>query len=341
MKKLLSLTFLSMFIMALIVSCGKDKPSPVPIEGYDTYTDAVMEFSIQYPKNWDIKRFPGDRVTIVSSKVANSRFKSFDPEGEPGAKIDFVTFTLKDQMTLDTVVAKKQFLPEVYSSPEKIMLDGVEAIKQKYQFPLADGLFEGEIYFATADGKVVSVITFETFADNFATYKNDFDKILKSVKLAKFPSATADTVKEIIELPLPSEKLVPTKGQGFTIQIPENFDSKNPSVGGTIKSYQYIGERRADCDIRVDIIDASKQKDLTKIVDQNKSRHKNAEPQSTSFAGLKAYVFNYTPIANVNSRVYYTLKGDKLYRVTMNWSNEEANAYKPIFEKVLNSFKMD
>jgi hypothetical protein len=329
------------FLIALILtmfSCG-EKKQIVEIKELATYEDPIMGFAIKYPVNWEIQKYPGDRFLAFTTKTVIKRFRTFEPEGEAGAKIELLVIKLPEGQTIDSVMAKKQFTPETYSSPTKVVIDGVEAYKQTYQFPLGDGVFQGEIYYAQKDSQVVTVISFEAFGSTFDNYKSGFEQILNSVKLAHSPIVAQDTVKKVVELPPPSSNLIEYKGEGFVIKIPDNFDVRNPKVGGALKSYQYIGERRLDCDIRVDIFDASKQNKLEKIVEDNKAKHNNAQPVATTLGGEKAYYFEYSPIKNVKSRVYYVIHNNKLYRVTLNWYTGEEQLYKPIFEKSVGSFR--
>lgn len=330
------------FIIALtlffLYSCG-EKKQIVEIKELATYEDPILGFSIKYPTNWEIQKYPGDRFLAFTTRTVIKRFRTFEPEGESGAKIELLAVKLAEGQTLDSVMQKKQFTPETYSAPVKITIDGVEAYKQTYEFPLGDGIFQGEIYYAQKDPQVVTIISFEAFGGTFENYKSSFEQILSSVKLAYIPQLTRDTVKKVVEAPPPSSNLVEYKGEGFTIKIPDNFDVRNPKVGGALKSYQYIGERRLDCDIRIDIFDASKQNKLEKIVEDNKSKHKNTEPKKTEISGENAYFFEYNPIQNVKSRVYYVIHNNKLYRITMNWFVGEEVLYKPIFEKSISSFR--
>lgn len=337
MKSSFLYVFLLLFIF-LFIKCGEQKQI-VEIKELAIYDDPILGFSIKYPVNWEIKKYPGDRFLAFTTKTVIKRFSTFDPSGESGAKIELLAIKLPEGQTIDSVIAKKQFTPETYSAPSKVVIDGVEAIKQTYQFPLGDGLFQGEIYYAQKDSQVVTVISFEAFGGTFEKYKPGFEQILNSVKLAYVPKVEADTIKKIVEAPPPSQNLVEYKGEGFSIRIPDNFDVRNPKVGGALKSYQYIGERRLDCDIRVEIFDASKQTKLEKIVEDNKAKHQNSEPKETSIGGKKAYYFEYSPIRNVKSRVYYSIHNNKLYRITINWFTGEEQLYKPVFEKSIASFR--
>lgn len=336
--KRLSISFFLIGLFVFIYGCG-EKKQIVEVKELISYTDPSMGFSIKYPSNWEVQKYPGDRFLAFTSKTIIKRFRTFDVEGEQGAKIELLVVKLPAGQTIDSVMAKKQFTPETYSKPTKVRIDGVDAFRQTYEFPLLDGKFQGEIYFAQKDSQVVTVISFEAFGETFEYYKPAFEQIINSVTLASMPKQQADTIKKVVEAPPPSENLIPYSGDGFSIKISDNFDVRNPQVGGALKSYQYIGERRLDCDIRIDIFDASKQKNLDKIAQDNKAKHKNVEPKATTLGGVKAYLFEYSPVANVKSKVYYAIHKDKLYRVTVNWFAGEEQSYKPIFDKSIASFK--
>ncbi len=330
--------FFLLFSLFILFACG-EKKQIVEIKELAVYKDPVMNFEIKYPVNWEIQRYPGDRFLAFTTKTAIKRFRTFDPEGETGAKIELLVVKLQGEQTIDSVMAIKQFTPETYSPPQKVTIDGVEGYNQSYEFPLGDGKFQGEIYYAQKDSQVVTVISFEAFGETFSNYKPAFDEIINSVKLAYMPQQQVDTIRKIIEAPPPSQNLVSYKGEGFVISIPDNFDTRNPKVGAAIRSYQFIGERRLDSDIRIDIFDASKQKNLEKIVQDNKSKHGDVNPRETTIGGQKAYVFEYSPVPKVKSKVYYTIHNDKLFRVTVNWFTGEEQNYKPVFDKVIASFK--
>jgi len=338
MKKHFSL-ILSLILMVVFVSgCGEGKKT-VEIKSLQEYKDNILYFSLKYPSNWDVQKSPGDRFIAITNKLAMKRFRSYDTEGEACAKIEVQVIKLSGDITIDSIMSKKLFMDEIYTAPKEIMLDGVKAKMQSYSFPLNDGIFQGEIYYAQKDADIVTIVSFEAFCGTFDIYKEKFAEILKTVQLGRMPVQKSDTIRQVVEAPGPSEKLVNYKGDGFTINISDNFDVKNPKAGGVIKSYQFIGERRADCDIRIDIIDASKQKSVEEIADQNKSAHGKSNPVTASLGGEKAMVFNFSPVSGVGSRVYYVVKGTRCYRVTMNWYKGEEQMFKPIFEKSINSIK--
>lgn len=337
MKRLFIFIVSAIVFSFLLSSCGKKK-NVVEISGLSTYTDAGAGFVIQYPTNWTSTNTIGERFVSFTSKESIRRFKSFDPEGIAAAKIDIQAVKLKEGQTLDTIMNLKQFEQNIYSKPVEVTIDGVKAMKQTYEFPLTDGKFQGEIYYAMKDQNYVTVISFETFADLFDTYKDKFAEILKSVKLAQKTVAKSDTVKKEVQADPPSSKLTNYKGDGFTMQVPDNFDVKNPK-SNAIKSYKFEGMRRGDCYILIDVFDASKQNKLDKIVADNKPKY-NTEPKATNISGQKAYVFEYAASAQIQRRVFFAVNGNKLFRITVDYNKtEDADLFKPVFDKSIATFK--
>jgi hypothetical protein len=318
-------------------SCGGKKKNIPDIKVLKEYKDPILGFGFKYPDNWYTLKSEGVNFACISSQEAANRFETLD-EGPTGVKVIISAIQLKEGLTFDSLV-KMQKYQVPYSQPQTVKLDGVDCIKKSYSFDLSDGKFEGEIIYGMKDPKVATIITIESFGGIFKDYQKNFDEILSTVKLAQMQQMKVDTVKKIEEQPLPSQNLAEVKGENlFSIKIPDNFDSKRIKVPNSLLAYLYSGTRRADSDINIVIFDASKQKNLDKIANDNKALMGNSNPTATSIAGQKAYVFEYSPRAKVRSRVWFVIKNDKLFRITMDWSTDEEQAYKPILEKSIGTF---
>ena len=237
----------------------------------------IFKFSVKYPSNWTsddaLKTF-----TSFSNSAARSRFRKYDSDGVPVAKIYVSVETLDSNNTIDKVIERKSsiFGPEFYNAPEKLTIDGVQATKLSYGFPLNDGDFKGEYYIAAKDTGTVTILQLEAFGGSFETYKEGFDKVVNSLVLATTPpkrSATGDTVYMSEELPFPSETLKSVNGPGWTIKIPDNFKQKKPGF--------FDGERRGDCTILVRKQSLGKNKNLKKIVELSTKALPNAKSEAT------------------------------------------------------------
>ena len=341
MKKLILMLLLVSFAGIFVVSCGKSGPDPVAIESLDTYTDAVTGFSIKYPKNWNKSSVPGTRFVVFSSDQGRKRFNKYDTEGFPVAKIDVVATNLSDSMSIDDVIKlSKIFGEDVYETAETT-IDGVPGKKLIYSFPLAGGMFNGMMFFGTKDNQKATVLTIETFDNSYETYKPSFDEIIASLKLAVAPvPKTADTVFTTEEALPPSTTLAPRGGDGFEIGVPDNFKSENiGKASNALRAWSFLGDRRGDSFIKIETFDAAKQKDLKKIVEENRASFQNAAPKQTTLGGTTAYLLDYKPSGTVKGKVWFAMKGDKMYRITINWFTGEEKDFLPVFEKSVASFK--
>lgn len=342
MKRISAMMLAALMTSLLVLGCSK-KANDVAIDDLANYQDPIVKFSLQYPKNWVVAKSAGSRFVAFSSKEAMEKFRDLgnpNMEESPSFKIDVVAIKLENGMTFDSVVAGKQFQPQVYSAPQNVTIDGVPAIKQTYQFDLGTTTFHGEVYYATKDSQVVTAIYFEEIGGNFEALRPKINEILKSFKLAyaakKQDNSAAQTQQEA---PAPSSNFLTHKADGFAIGYPDNFTYKPGKASGALKSYNYTGERRADCNVQIDVVD-TKGKDLNKIVNDAKGAYKSGEPKATSISGKSAYMLSYSLGGQIASRVYWVVNGNKLYRITMNWFKGEQKDYLPVFEKMVSSFKV-
>lgn len=330
MKKL-SLIVLSSFLMIGLFACG-NKAEIDSVKDMNTYQDPAVKFELQYPSNWEKRTVPSARFLCFSNTNVKSRFVKYDRLGASGAKIEVLITKLDSAVTMDTIINNKLFKKKIYSAPQKFTIDGIDGVKQTYEFPLNDGLFHGEVYYATKDNKLATTIFFEAFADTYKAYKKTFDDILKTFKLAVEPEAKADTIYQTTEAEPPSKTIRTMNGNGFSIGIPDNFNKERG---------MYMGKKRGDSYIKVDVFDASKTKDLAKLVNENKKKLSGASgPSSLTINGAKAMKLAYNPSGNVAGEMYFILKNKKLYRITLNWFKGEAKDFKPIFQKCAMTFKI-
>lgn len=339
MQKLFTLFALLFAFVLFTTSCGDSNKAPA-VEGYEVYTDASSGLSVEYPKNWYKSTTP-IRFVVFNVKEWQSRFSRYDAEGNAATKFDVSIYQIDSTNTIDSILQKsKKFQESAYETTDATV-GSIKGKKLTYTFELNTGVFYGETYVLQVDENSANVIQIECFDGTYDTYKEAVDKFLASYKPGKFPVAKKDTVTQVQEGEPPSQTLVTKSGNGYSIKIPDNFMAERGPSSGVLESKNYIGARRADCNIIVDVIDASKNKKLNNIVEENRKNYKNASPSKTSLGGKEAYQMNYSFGRDVISRVYFVINGDKLYRITMNYFGGEKESYLPIFEKCLGSFKFE
>ncbi len=325
-------------VVLVLLSC-QPSPKPAPIEGLERYKDPVTGFAVLYPKNWHVRSVAGESFLVLSTEAALERFLRWEAEGPRAAKIEVTVIPLNGK-TLDSIVAERKiFTDDVYSPVQTVSLGGVEARKLHYRFPLRDGDAEGELYIASADGQLATVLEVAAFGGTFPAYRALFDSVVATLTLARQP-APAQPQQAIPAQPSPpSQTFRNYIGQGFSIQVPDNFRAERTSVPTSLFSVRFVGDRN-DCIIQVDVFDASQQQDLRKIVEENRPRYRAAEAVPVRLAGQEGYYLEYTPAAQVQGRAYFTLANKRLYRIVITWYKPEENVYRPVFERVVQSFRV-
>jgi len=328
-----------------IVSCGK-KPNamPDPVKELKTYSfaDATKKYSIQYPSNWVLKEIPGQTVRAFSNPNVVERFVKFNDDGASGAEIEYSIQQLSDRTLEQVMDETKMFEATMYTAPVDVTVKGLTGKKITYTFDLSDGKFFGEKYFFLVDSTTVAIVDFAAFGSTFEAYKDMYSKVLSTIDFPeKVAKKVADTTKQTTEVELPSKNFRTFIGNGFSISYPDNFFNNRSRSGGAESSINFVNNRtgRVDCNIQVDVFDASKQNNLEKIVEDNKAKYRVSNASKTSIGGNTAYSMNYSFQKDVGSRVYFTVKNNKLYRITINWFRPDEANYLPLFMKSIDSFK--
>lgn len=339
--KVFSPVLLALAMIVVVAGCVR-KATPTPVDGLELVKDDVRKFEVKIPSNWIKQVQKGDLIVAYSQPGTSRRFLDFG-KGEGGAKVELRAITLDSTRTIDTLIknSKLEFEDKLdrYKT-DKTTMGGKQATKLYVKFDQEDGEYRSEAYFAENDG-VVTILTLAVFGNTFDDYADTFKEILGSVKLARKPDAPKgpDTLAPTGPEP-PSDTLRSYSAPDFAIQIPQNFDGKKSAASGMLSSVNFVGSR-LDCNIQIDVFDASKQKNLEKILLQNKPNYGGTNPTGQTISGTKAAYFSYNPSGTVSSRAYFAVKGAKLFRITVNWYKPEQGTYLPIFEKCIStiSFK--
>ena len=111
-----------------------------------------------------------------------------------------------------------------------------------------------------------------------------------------------------------------------------------------ISGVRFVGNKdgmRNDCSIDIDIRPAKKL-ELAKVVEQNSKFFDPKSKGETNIGGDKAMYLNYAPqkVRNINSRVYFIVKNDRIYRIILNYYTPMKKDFLPAFEKVVASIRL-
>lgn len=331
MKKIaISLLLLTGLFLA---SCGEEGPQAPDAGKLTTYTDDATNFSIDYPENWDDNKVVGKQFQAFSIKEGKIRFSQFDTKGQPVARVSMTIMVLDSGQGLETALDTNYvFAKEYYTAPVDAKVGGMTGKKVTYSFPLSDGQFDGELVVATKDDQLYHIIKFEAFAGTMEKYRKTFDEMLSSVKLGTKPERTVVT-GEAEELPPPSSKMKTVKGSGYSIKIPDNFETSNKG-GRTV----YAGERRGDSYVSVSS-SATSSKNLKGTAEKNAKAVGASKVTKMTLGGQEAYLVSYSATSAIQRDMYYVINDGKLYQIVVDYFKEEADMYKNVLTKSAKSIK--
>jgi hypothetical protein len=332
-------TLIALVVSTVVLIGCSGHADPVRIDGLKLYEDKAKGFAIKVPQNWKNQHVTGELVQSLSANEVARRMIDFGL-GEGGARI-MLRVVYPDTQTIADLMknVKLEFEDGVdrYTKPVDVTLGGKPGKMIEVEFDQEDGKYKQQLYFVENDS-LVTMVELAAFGSTFEDYSDTFKEILASVKLAHRPEEKKpDTLAPTGPEP-PSETLRTIASPYFAIDVPDNFQGQRAQSSG-MYGMSFVGSR-LDCTIQVDVFDASKQNSLDKILEQNKGKYGGANANSTSLGGTKAAYFNYSGAAGIQSRAYFAVKGDKMYRITTNIYKAEAGVYQPIFDKCLATFKI-
>lgn len=365
MKKNLLYFFSVLFVGMFFISCSEEeKIEPVKVSEYVTYEQPNTKLKIKVPKGWpqsedaSIYRFIAysDAQGKKAFDNANSPEKDVN-EHIPGAKIEIWTKIMDSTKNFDHFFELKPLAENIYKPRKDAMIGSTKGFMQSYEFPFGyEGLLQGEIYYAVREdtlGGVLTIVNFEVLDRSMKHYRPYFDEILKSVEIAHRPEVIEqDTIVEKKAGDPPSKTMKTVSGDVWKMSIPKNFQKESFRKGrGVIKNYNYMGQRRGDCNILVDQLKPNSKK-LADIASELAKKVPGASrPKAIKLGGgLQGFVYAYKPRTKAGkhmSQAYITKVGENLYRITINWftgknkidGKDEEPLFKEIFIRSAKSFR--
>jgi hypothetical protein len=329
--------FLALVCVAFIAGCSKkEEPVKIDVAAPETYRDNATHFELQFPGNWPKAVEPGQRVIFYSSKEAQFRLTPPFSDGmEKGAKIE-VGAARGDAAAMAKAISdfKADYSIAKFEPDESTTLAGSPATKLTYSLETGIGALHATRTYALSDS-FYTYLECAWFDESQAGAKPAFDQAMSSLKLAHTISAAAAAAQAQEASP----NLEKFDNESFSIQYPDNFSAHNGKGTGMLATATFRGDRN-DCDLQVDVFDA---KNLTvdKVFDQNKSKYPNAGSSSdVQMDGNAGKYLNYSPVKDVSSRVYFTVKNNKVYRIITNWYKPMQEGFLPVFEKCVASLKI-
>lgn len=320
-----------LFSVLLLLGCGPEKKmEPVPVGEMETYKDPAVGFQIQHPKGWIANAQVG-RAAFYNAPGVDKKF--LDPLGVGAIGVEIAVTVTR---TPDPDGMIKKFREDrtaegfVLKPDQAVTVAGKPATKMVYSAAYdKKTVINGHHVFIPGDS-VLYDLSFAGFKDYYNAYAAVFEKSLNSFQLPKPIEKGRDET-------LPSETFADRDAKMFTFQYPENFNFTDPPKG---KDEIVVGLRgvRLDCNILFNVFGAQGLT-LEKVVDQNKGRYKGATAGKATVGGQPAITLTMSASKDVDRRVYFTVKNDRVVRITMDWFKPQRAEYLAAYDKVIGSIK--
>lgn len=341
-------------VLALVCGCVlvacESKPDEYPeadvvIDGLEEFTDSRMQFGMLVPSNWE-KRVDAGKQALFYSANDESLFTRFSSyyKGPGGALVSIGAYELDSAFSIADVLEQEMvFKDEIYNRSQTSVA-GQPGQKLTYTFELQDGVFNGEKYIAMdQDSAVATVVTLEAFADKFEVLRQVREDILASVELG-YKRPEGDSAGAVVYMPafIPSDTTERFDNPHFAIRIPQNFKGKNEKSASAIAGVKFQGTGQApeDCTIQVEVFD-SKGLTLDAIVEENLSAFKASAASDVKVGEVPAKMLRDGRLSRDQvGRVYFAVKGDKMYRVLVYWYKPEADYWREPFERAVSSIEI-
>jgi len=335
-KKLLR--WLPVFLLMFLVSCGKKEPQKLNFE-YQGYENPTVRYHLEFPKGWTMTTDPG-RVRLLSSQDAYDKFVDPTSKGSIGALI--IVAVAKDtlggdlQKFYDATLAsdKDKETIEKYEEVTDTMVGDKPAKRVYYRLKYDKTTIKKVEKYLVAVDSLDYVIEYISFNEMFESYKSAVDKLVSTFQFPKkLEKGQEDPGNK------PSDVFSTYNNPLYSLDYPDNFNIKATKKGETGSITTFSGYR-LDCTFVVDVF-PSQNLSVEKVFEQNKGNYKGASGQKeATINGLKAIYINYAGASNIGSRAYFLVKGDKVYRMTLNWFKPQEADYISAFEKMAASLKV-
>ena len=334
MKGRISLLLLALLLVAsLLPGCGK-KQGALQISGWELYQDTYYGINFKYPQGWPVTQEAG-RFSVYSSQDVINRFYDFTAKGPDGLRIVVSTQKMDTLQTLEEYVARlsgnlKSFGFDI-TATEAATLSDVPGTLVHYKGAVdAKNVIEAVQVTAMRDSTLYAV-KFEAFNQLFTPGKAVFDTVVATLHL---PKPKSEMTQE--ELAAPTPDFVKFENDRLSVQHPSNFEAAVPKAKAPTEFAMDIKGYRQDSFVHIDVIPA-KGLSAEKVVEQNAKFFKETSRGTATVSGVSTTYINYSQVKDIQSRVYFLVKNDKLYRVIFNYYAPMRSVYLPVFEKTVGS----
>ncbi len=329
-----------MVAAVLLSGCSK---KAVEIKEWAQYQDQFFRASLNYPKEWIVVPEP---TKIIISSSAEAAEKFFDRDFRKADGVQVIIASERSDSLQDYVAYVSDFKALRESEGYKVTemedakIDGLDAKKIIYSGLVAENTKLKAIYLATLKDSTIYYVQYAAFNELFAPYKPVFDSVLASLVLPQ-----KIVIPKGVNPAIPLVQVEKYSDNYVQLEYPANFGPNElPRKRDIISRVRFAGNRdgmRNDCSIDIDVRPAKKLS-LQKVVEQNLKFFNPKSRDETSISGEKAIYLNYVPqkVRNIDSRAYFIVKNDRIYRIILNYYAPMSKDFLPAFEKVIASIRL-
>ena len=327
-----------MTVFALLPGCKQN--AAVDIKEWAQYQDQFFKVSFTYPKDWVVV-MDTKKVTISSSSEAAEKF--FDHDARKADGIQIVVASVRSDSMQDYAKyiqdLKDGKIAEGFNVKdiEDAKIEGLPAKTVTYTGAYDENTKISTICAATIKDSAIYYVQYSAFNKMFDPNKFVFDTVMASLQLPQ-----KIVLEKGVDPAIPIAQVERYADNYLQLEYPANFSSSDVTKkGDVISAVRFMGNTkvsRNDCTIDIDVRPAKKLS-LEKVVDQNSKFFKPSSKANTTIGGEKSIFLNYSLMKNVDSRVYFVVKNDKIYRIIMNYYSPMKKDFLPPFEKVIASIR--
>ncbi len=325
---------LMMFLTAgamLVAGCaGEKKMEPVAVGEMIQYKDPGIGFVISYPSGW-VQNAQVGQALFYNAQGVEQKFRVPTDAGPKGVEISVRVTKTSDPAGAANGIKTEWSQSGVQLGQEQaVTVSGATATKVPFTANYGEGNIINSHHVLITGDSVLYDLGFSGFGNHYEAHAAVFDAMLSSFQMPKPKEKGRDET-------LPSETYSDYDAKAFAFKYPENFASTNPSKGQNEIVIELQGYRR-DCSVRFDVFGAQGLT-LDKVFEQNKGKYRATSSGKATIGGENAMYVSYSPTREVDSRAYFVVRNDKVYRITTNWYKPQTSAYVAAYETVISSIK--
>ena len=325
-----------LFVVSITLIAGCDTPKPVAIAEWEQYQEPFFLCTFKYPKGWQLSS-DGTKISLYSLPDGAEKFFSPTSRGEGGSQV-VVSYEKVQNQTLEGLA--ETFKSEMTASGYVIqastnrIVDGTNAVEVNYS-----GKFDEDTRLTTSRTLILKdtlmfYVQYSGFNDFFIKNLDARDSLLATLRLPR-----PKVVDTKIDPALPSAEFQQFANNILEVSYPSNFESSFPMPKGEVKFSVELKGYRQDCSVRIDEFSA-KGNNLDKVFEQNQKFYKAKSKGETKIDALPAKYLDYNPASGIESRVYFVVKNDNVFRIITNHYAPLKKDFVPAFQKTVSSIKI-